>query len=169
MKRSFLSGLSDAMFLHRFLLNMKTIQREHGAQRVVGRLFFESLLDWTSVEGWGHYQILDDHVLIYDNALYPVIMVIIEPSNVELTYDHEDEFCNRLGMCGVLFGVSTNLRTFNLYRYDVRDGVRNVASIDLTEVIGKSRLTPQENDAILTVRKLERAHFMKIEDVTKYC
>jgi predicted neuraminidase len=96
-------------------------------------------------------------------------MVIIEPSNVKLTSDHEDEFCSRLGMCGVRFGVSTNLRTFNLYRRDIRDGVRKVASIDLTDVIEKPRLTPQENDAILTVRKLERARFMKIEDITKYC
>jgi hypothetical protein len=148
---------------------MQTMQRLHGAKRTIGRLFFESLLDWTSVEGWGHYQLLDDRFLLYDNELCPVVMMIIEPSTVVLSSDHEKAFCRSLEAWDVHFGVSTNLRTFNLYQRNVRDGVRKVASIDLMGVRESSRLTPQEHDEILQVRKLARARFMKIEDVTKYC
>lgn len=148
---------------------MLTMQRQHGAQRTIERLFFESLLDWTSVEGWGHYQLLDDRFLLYDNELYPVVMMIAEPPTVDLSSDHENAFCSSLEAWDVRFGVSTNLRTFNLYQRNVRDGVRKVASLDLMGVSESSRLTPQEHAAILLVRKLARARFMKIEDVTKYC
>lgn len=164
-----LSGSSDAAFIRRFLTIVKTMQKEPETRRAIERLFFESLLDWTSVEGWGHYQLQDDRFLLYDNELYPVIMVIVAPSNVELTAEHEDVFRACLEAMDVPFGVSTNLRTFNLYRRDVRDGVRRIAGIDLRGISENSKLPPQEREAILKVKKLERARFMKIDDVTKYC
>jgi len=148
---------------------MNTLQKEFGTRRATVHLFFESLLDWTTVEGWGHYRRQGDRFLLSDNELSPVVLVIIEPSEVELTEDHENEFCDDLEAWDVRFGISTNLRVLNVYRRDVRDGVRKVTGMDLMWMIGNTRLTLRERDAILAVRKIERARFMKIEDVTKYC
>lgn len=171
------SLLSDRDFIQRALDRFKLIHRETvGAKErdfrySLAQHLFGYLLGWTRQRGKGHFSIAEvKDITLLDEENFPIAVIETKSPDVDLTPEHRAQLRRYLEMGASPFGILTNLHRLVLYEYSIKTGLKRIVDLNVDAIIRKSitKLSSTERTQILSLRRLERRRFVRLEDPTYF-